>query len=95
MQPDDAILNTEDTPIATEQARLSAPAKLATQSTPLEASELANMHAYWRSANYLSVGQIYLMANPLLRESLRLETSSPGCSAIGAPRLASTSFTST
>ena len=26
------------------------------------------MHAYWRAANYLSVGQIYLMDNPLLKE---------------------------
>jgi xylulose-5-phosphate/fructose-6-phosphate phosphoketolase len=30
------------------------------------------MHAYWRAANYLSVGQIYLYANPLLREPLTL-----------------------
>ena len=29
------------------------------------------MDAYWRAANYLSVGQIYLKANPLLREPLR------------------------
>ena len=31
---------------------------------------LANMHAYWRAANYLAVGQIYLCANPLLKEPL-------------------------
>jgi xylulose-5-phosphate/fructose-6-phosphate phosphoketolase len=31
------------------------------------------MHAYWRAANYLSVGQIYLLDNPLLREPLALE----------------------
>jgi len=30
------------------------------------------MHAYWRAANYLSVGQIYLYANPLLREPLKI-----------------------
>ncbi len=35
--------------------------------------ELRKMHAYWRAANYLSVGQIYLLDNPLLREPLRLE----------------------
>jgi xylulose-5-phosphate/fructose-6-phosphate phosphoketolase len=35
------------------------------------------MHAYWRAANYLSVGQIYLMDNPLLREPLRLEHVKP------------------
>jgi xylulose-5-phosphate/fructose-6-phosphate phosphoketolase len=40
---------------------------------PLSAEELAAIDAYWRAANYLSVGQIYLRANPLLREPLRLE----------------------
>ncbi|MBV9185212.1 MAG: phosphoketolase, partial [Acidobacteria bacterium] len=30
------------------------------------------MHGYWRAANYLSVGQIYLLDNPLLREPLAL-----------------------
>jgi hypothetical protein len=35
--------------------------------------ELELLDAYWRAANYLSVGQIYLLDNPLLRESLRLE----------------------
>ena len=34
---------------------------------------LGRMDAYWRAANYLSVGQIYLHDNPLLREPLRLE----------------------
>ena len=38
--------------------------------TPLNAAELALTDAYWRAANYLSVGQIYLLANPLLREPL-------------------------
>ena len=33
--------------------------------------ELALIDAYWRAANYLSVGQIYLLDNPLLREPLR------------------------
>ncbi len=33
--------------------------------------------AYWRAANYLSVGQIYLLDNPLLREPLRLEHVKP------------------
>jgi xylulose-5-phosphate/fructose-6-phosphate phosphoketolase len=40
---------------------------------PLEADELARMDAHWRAANYLSVGQIYLLANPLLREPLKPE----------------------
>jgi len=37
----------------------------------LSAEELRLIDAYWRAANYLSVGQIYLLANPLLREPLR------------------------
>ena len=40
---------------------------------PLSTDELRKMNAYWRAANYLSVGQIYLYANPLLREPLTLE----------------------
>ena len=39
---------------------------------PLSEEELRRMHAYWRAANYLSVGQIYLYANPLLREPLKI-----------------------
>ena len=35
------------------------------------------MDAYWRAANYLSVGQIYLLDNPLLREPLKLEHVKP------------------
>jgi xylulose-5-phosphate/fructose-6-phosphate phosphoketolase len=38
----------------------------------LSKPELEAMHAYWRAANYLSVGQIYLLANPLLQEPLTL-----------------------
>ena len=40
---------------------------------PPDAAELARMDAWWRAANYLSVGQIYLYDNPLLREPLRPE----------------------
>jgi xylulose-5-phosphate/fructose-6-phosphate phosphoketolase len=43
----------------------------------LDADELRRLDAYWRAANYLSVGQIYLLANPLLREPLRLEHVKP------------------
>ena len=39
---------------------------------PLDAEEVRLIHAYWRAANYLSVGQIYLYDNPLLREPLTL-----------------------
>jgi len=38
----------------------------------LGAEQLQNIDAYWRAANYLSVGQIYLCDNPLLREPLNL-----------------------
>src|SRR6266516_396698 len=44
---------------------------------PLTAEELRLIHAYWRTANYLSVGQIYLLANPLLREPLKAEHVKP------------------
>jgi xylulose-5-phosphate/fructose-6-phosphate phosphoketolase len=47
------------------------------QASPLSDEELRKMHAYWRAANYLSVGQIYLMHNPLLREPLTLEHIKP------------------
>jgi xylulose-5-phosphate/fructose-6-phosphate phosphoketolase len=40
---------------------------------PLSPELLRKMDAYWRAANYLSVGQIYLYDNPLLKEPLRLE----------------------
>jgi xylulose-5-phosphate/fructose-6-phosphate phosphoketolase len=41
--------------------------------TPLHLELAERMNSYWRAANYLSVGQIYLYANPLLREPLRAE----------------------
>src|SRR5580704_8466683 len=43
----------------------------------LSQEELRAMDAYWRAANYLSVGQIYLYANPLLREPLKREHVKP------------------
>ncbi len=45
--------------------------------TPLDRQELRQIDAYWRAANYLSVGQIYLLDNPLLREPLRPEHVKP------------------
>ncbi|MEH2460108.1 phosphoketolase family protein [Nostoc sp.] len=47
------------------------------QTKPLTDEELRKMNAYWRAANYLSVGQIYLLDNPLLREPLKLEYVKP------------------
>ena len=52
-------------------------AGISTLTSPLSTEELRKMNAYWRAANYLSVGQIYLYANPLLREPLRLEHVKP------------------
>lgn len=40
---------------------------------PLDEATLNRIDAYWRAANYLSVGQIYLCDNPLLKEPLKLE----------------------
>ena len=45
--------------------------------SPLSPAELERLDAYWRAANYLSVGQIYLLDNPLLREPLRPEHVKP------------------
>jgi xylulose-5-phosphate/fructose-6-phosphate phosphoketolase len=44
---------------------------------PLSDEELRALDAYWRAANYLSVGQIYLLDNPLLREPLKIEHIKP------------------
>src|SRR5580704_8377011 len=44
---------------------------------PLSPELLQKMHAYWRAANYLSVGQIYLKDNALLEEPLKLEHIKP------------------
>jgi xylulose-5-phosphate/fructose-6-phosphate phosphoketolase len=54
-----------------------APASTGRAAGPLTPGELRRIDAYWRAANYLSVGQIYLMANPLLAEPLRLEHVKP------------------
>ena len=44
---------------------------------PLSDEQLRKMHAYWRAANYLSVGQIYLKDNPLLERPLTLDDVKP------------------
>ena len=44
---------------------------------PLSEREVSLIDSWWRAANYLSAGQIYLLANPLLREPLRLEHIKP------------------
>src|SRR5271155_4091070 len=44
---------------------------------PLSPEQRERMHAYWRAANYLSVGQIYLKDNPLLQRPLTVEDIKP------------------
>ena len=51
--------------------------RLLETSFPLTPEELRKMHAYWRAANYISVGQLYLYNNPLLREPLKLTDVKP------------------
>ncbi|WP_306361516.1 phosphoketolase [Nocardia sp. CC227C] len=53
------------------------PYRLGEASGPLSGAELTAIDAWWRAANYLAVGQIYLMDNPLLREPLRPEHVKP------------------
>jgi xylulose-5-phosphate/fructose-6-phosphate phosphoketolase len=45
--------------------------------TPLAPAVLDKIDAYWRAANYLSVGQIYLLDNPLLKRPLTLKHIKP------------------
>jgi xylulose-5-phosphate/fructose-6-phosphate phosphoketolase len=45
--------------------------------TTIDDHLLAQMDAYWRASNYLSLGQIYLLANPLLKEPLKREHIKP------------------
>lgn len=68
-----------------------------TQQAPTELTdeELAGLDAHWRAANYLAVGQIYLMANPCWPNPCVPSTSSRACSATGAPHPASTWSTPT
>ena len=49
----------------------------------LSDQERTLIDAYWRAADYLSVGQIYLYDNPLHKQTLTRNTLSRGCSAIG------------
>jgi xylulose-5-phosphate/fructose-6-phosphate phosphoketolase len=53
------------------------PPSTSAATNPLSDEELRLMDAWWRAANYLSVGQIYLLHNPLLREPLKLEHIKP------------------
>ena len=54
-----------------------APTEGMTGSSTVSGEEIRLLDAYWRAANYLAVGQIYLLENPLLREPLRPEHTKP------------------
>ncbi len=61
----------------TFSSAVSVPAAGQLPAGPLPEGELASLDRYWRAANYLTVGQIYLQANPLLHEPLRPEHIKP------------------
>jgi xylulose-5-phosphate/fructose-6-phosphate phosphoketolase len=58
------------------ESRTAAPPDLK-HAQPLDADELRVIDAYWRAANYLSVGQIYLLDNPLCERPLKIEDIKP------------------
>ena len=75
-------LEVKKSALAPEQLRAARPPtkpepQSADSHTPLTAEQLRKINAYWRAANYLSVGQIYLYDNPLLREPLKLSHVKP------------------
>ena len=52
--------------------------KTCLEKQPLSQEMLEKMNAYWRAANYLSAGQLYLLDNPLLKEPLTMDRWSLG-----------------
>src|SRR5579872_6221517 len=62
---------------AVEATATTPPAPPVPASQPLSAALLGRMQRYWQAANYLTIGQIYLQDNPLLREPLRPEHIKP------------------
>src|SRR5579864_1459656 len=65
------------TPASTDVKRKTGDSYKTAAANPLSADELRKMDAYWRASNYLSVGQIYLLDNPLLKEPLKREHIKP------------------
>jgi xylulose-5-phosphate/fructose-6-phosphate phosphoketolase len=65
------------TPASTDVKRKTGDGSRAAAAGPLSPEELRRMDAYWRASNYLSVGQIYLLDNPLLKEPLKREHIKP------------------
>ena len=68
-------MSTVASAVAIDEPSLSAygKARSTVPGAPLTADELRKTNAYWRACNYLSLGMIYLLDNPLLREPLRSE----------------------
>src|SRR5688572_30977148 len=67
-------------PARTRTSRVSLAAAMSPSLKPdatLEPQYLEYLHGWWRAANYLAVGQIYLLDNPLLREPLKIEHVKP------------------
>jgi len=67
----------DDDTVGAGETRGPAAYQLSDAPGPLDREHLADLDAFWRAANYLSVGQIYLMGNPLLHEPLRAEHIKP------------------
>src|SRR5215831_5656592 len=65
------------TPTSTDVKRKTGDSTKTAAAGPLSADELRKMDAYWLASNYLSVGQIYLLDNPLLKEPLKREHIKP------------------
>ena len=65
------------TPASTDVKRKTGDRSKTATAGPLSAEELRKLDAYWRASNYLSVGQIYLLDNPLLKEPLKREHIKP------------------
>src|SRR5271165_682721 len=65
------------TPAGTNVKRKTGDGYKTADAVPLSVEELGKLDAYWRASNYLSVGQIYLLDNPLLGEPLKREHIKP------------------
>src|SRR5579884_2981561 len=65
------------TPLSTDVKPQTADGSMTAAVVPLSEEELRKLNAYWRALNYLSVGQIYLLDNPLLKEPLKREHIKP------------------
>jgi len=70
-------LTTLETPLSDTSLSAYGPARATIEGKPLDRDELRKIDAYWRASLYLCMGMLYLKANPLLREPLRLEHTKP------------------